>query len=64
MNIGGDRHEVRQRGPRRLWDEVEAAYVWWCAAGRPEHTRFALTVTRTGQVVWLDSLDKEVPARA
>ncbi|MGH3928371.1 MAG: hypothetical protein ACRDTF_00160, partial [Pseudonocardiaceae bacterium] len=26
-------YEVRQHGPRRLWDEVAAAYRWWCEAG-------------------------------
>lgn len=51
---------VRQHGPRRLWDELEAAYAWWTGAGRPEHTRFGLTVTRDGQRVWLDSEDRPV----
>jgi protein-L-isoaspartate O-methyltransferase len=26
---------VRQFGPRRLWDEAEAAYRWWEASGKP-----------------------------
>ncbi|WP_065961701.1 methyltransferase domain-containing protein [Streptomyces sparsogenes] len=50
----GDTARVWQSGPRRLWDEVEAAYLWWENRGRPEHTRFGLTVTPKGQRVWLD----------
>jgi hypothetical protein len=30
-----DRYEVRQRGPGRSWDEVEAAYHWWLYQGKP-----------------------------
>jgi protein-L-isoaspartate(D-aspartate) O-methyltransferase len=46
--------EIIQYGPRNLWDELEAAYQWWLDAGRPDHTRFGLTVTKEGQHVWLD----------
>jgi protein-L-isoaspartate O-methyltransferase len=53
-------HEVRQYGPRRLWDELEAAYQWWVDAGKPDHTRFGLTVTSDGQALWLDSLDQVI----
>ncbi|CAM5547415.1 MULTISPECIES: methyltransferase domain-containing protein [Streptomyces] len=45
---------VWQYGPRRLWDEVEAAYRWWVARDRPGHERFGLTVTAEGERVWLD----------
>lgn len=45
---------VYQSGPRRLWDEVEAAHRWWVGRGEPDHTRFGLTVTAEGQRVWLD----------
>jgi protein-L-isoaspartate O-methyltransferase len=45
---------VRQSGPRRLWDEVGAAYAWWEARGRPEVTRFGVTRDADGQRVWLD----------
>jgi protein-L-isoaspartate(D-aspartate) O-methyltransferase len=54
---------VRQLGRRRLWDEVETAYRWWEAAGRPEFTRFGVTVTRGRQWVWLDEPDQPVPTR-
>ncbi|GGW89726.1 methyltransferase domain-containing protein [Streptomyces noursei] len=45
---------VWQSGPRRLWDEVEAAYCWWDTQGRPTHDRFGLTVSLEGQWAWLD----------
>ncbi|WP_345557172.1 methyltransferase domain-containing protein [Streptomonospora halophila] len=45
---------VHQSGPRRLWDEVEAAYRWWRDQGRPDVERFGLTVTAAGREVWLD----------
>lgn len=31
---------VRQLGPRKLWDEVEAAYDWWYKQGEPVLDRF------------------------
>lgn len=49
------RHVVEQYGPRRLWDEVEAAYAWWVDIGRPARERFGLTVTPDRQTVWLDT---------
>ncbi|MFF7410821.1 methyltransferase domain-containing protein [Streptomyces lydicus] len=45
---------VWQWGPRRLWDEAEAAYRWWEGKSRPGHERFGLTVTAEGQSAWLD----------
>ncbi|WP_017597024.1 methyltransferase domain-containing protein [Nocardiopsis lucentensis] len=48
-------YRVRQHGPRRLFDELAEAYSWWRKAGRPEHTRFGVTVTPEGQRVWLDA---------
>ena len=50
----GARGEVWQSGPRRLWDEVEAAWRWWEGRGRPRVDRFGLTVTEAGHEVWLD----------
>lgn len=55
VNVGGSAHQVHQCGPRRLWDEVEAAYAWWRDAGAPEHSRFGMTVTPDDQMVWLDA---------
>ncbi|MFJ2579378.1 methyltransferase domain-containing protein [Kitasatospora aureofaciens] len=57
-------YEVVQSGPRRLWDEVEAAYRWWTDQGRPGHERFGLTVTPEGQTAWLDSPDNPVPQQS
>ncbi|MFJ4674871.1 methyltransferase domain-containing protein [Kitasatospora sp. NPDC088783] len=56
-------YEVYQSGPRRLWDEVEAAYRWWDDQGRPEHNRFGLTVTPDAHTAWLDRPDNPVPGR-
>jgi protein-L-isoaspartate(D-aspartate) O-methyltransferase len=53
-------HMVHHEGPRRLWEELEAAYRWWTGAGRPDHTRFGMTVTPEGQTFWLDTPDHVV----
>ncbi len=54
------RFPVRQHGPRALWDEVEAAHARWIEHHRPCYTQFGLTVTATGQYVWLDHPDQPV----
>ncbi len=51
---------IKQWGPRRLWDEVERAYRWWVGKGRPSHDRFGITVSPTGQSVWLDDPSRPV----
>ncbi|MEU8266662.1 methyltransferase domain-containing protein [Sphaerisporangium sp. NPDC049002] len=51
---------VLQRGPRDLWDEVEAAYLRWVSWGTPSKARFGMTVTPEGQHVWLDSPDNAI----
>ncbi|MEU1420185.1 methyltransferase domain-containing protein [Kitasatospora sp. NPDC005751] len=56
-------YEVVQSGPRRLWDEVAAAWQWWRDKGRPGFDRFGLTVTPSGHTVWLDGPDNPVPLR-
>ncbi|WP_173864723.1 methyltransferase domain-containing protein [Streptomyces roseifaciens] len=58
---GRGEFEVYQSGPRRLWDEVEAAYRWWADQGRPGFNRFGLTVDGDGERVWLDSPGNVVP---
>ncbi|MFG2842744.1 methyltransferase, partial [Kitasatospora sp. NPDC048296] len=45
---------VWQHGPRRLWDEIEAAHHWWEENNRPPPERFGLTVTADRQWAWLD----------
>ncbi|MFJ6318092.1 methyltransferase domain-containing protein [Streptomyces californicus] len=58
---GADAFHVVQSGPRRLWDETEAAYAWWDRQGRPGFDRFGLTVDSDGERAWLDSPDHPVP---
>jgi protein-L-isoaspartate(D-aspartate) O-methyltransferase len=59
--VEGGGGEVRQAGPRRLWDAVERAYGWWEGRGRPERERFGVTVTESGTRYWLDSPGNPVP---
>ncbi|MEV7424625.1 methyltransferase domain-containing protein [Streptomyces sp. NPDC091212] len=54
--------KVYQSGPRRLWDEVEAAHKWWVEQGSPGFPRFGLTVDADGERAWLDSPDNPVAA--
>lgn len=52
---GRDEYQVDQYGPRRLCDDVTAAYTRWVGWGMPDRDRFGLTVGPDGQQVWLDS---------
>jgi methyltransferase of ATP-grasp peptide maturase system len=52
-----DEDTVTQGGPRRLWDEIEAAYQDWLALGQPRRPRFGITVTPEAQEIWLDEPD-------
>ncbi|MFE9536443.1 methyltransferase domain-containing protein [Streptomyces sp. NPDC006691] len=56
-----DSFAVVQSGPRRLWDETEAAYLWWEARGGPGFERFGLAMGGDGERAWLDSPDNPVP---
>lgn len=49
-------YPVYQYGPRRLWDEIEAAHTWWVDHGRPGTDRWRFTVTPQGQQIDLVSL--------
>jgi len=40
---------VRQGGPRRLWDQLEALHGEWSARGRPAREEIGLTVTAAGE---------------
>jgi protein-L-isoaspartate O-methyltransferase len=53
----GDHSQVRQGGPRRMWDIVEAAHEQWLALGRPTRDRFGITVNPDQQYLWLDTPD-------
>jgi Protein-L-isoaspartate(D-aspartate) O-methyltransferase (PCMT) len=57
-----DKLVARQLGPRRLWDEAEAAYDWWYAHDKPTVARFGMTVTAGTQTVWLDKSSTVVGA--
>lgn len=46
---------VRQYGPRRLWDEVDAAHQWWVDHGKPAADRWRFTVTAVNQRIELIS---------
>ncbi|MEV5378038.1 methyltransferase domain-containing protein [Streptomyces nondiastaticus] len=48
-------YEVEQYGPRALWDEVRTAFLGWHELGKPERSRFGLSVDGDGQRVWLDN---------
>ncbi|WP_327073057.1 ATP-grasp peptide maturase system methyltransferase [Kitasatospora purpeofusca] len=48
---------VVQRGPLRLWDEVEAAVETWQDAGEPHQVAFGITVSAAGQRIWLGTED-------
>ncbi|MGH3915985.1 MAG: methyltransferase domain-containing protein [Pseudonocardiaceae bacterium] len=51
---------VRQLGPRKLWDEVEAAYDWWYEQGEPGLDRFGFQIRDGRQWIWLDEPDTVV----
>lgn len=53
-DVASDAYTIRQLGPRRLWDEVEAAYRWWYDAGSPAADAWQFTVTSQGQHVELN----------
>lgn len=51
---------VRQLGPRKLWDEAEAAYDWWYEQGEPDPHRFGFHSQDGHQWIWLDEPDNVV----
>ncbi|MGH3934370.1 MAG: methyltransferase domain-containing protein [Pseudonocardiaceae bacterium] len=46
-----DEFSVRQRGPRRLWDEVRDAHTWWINQGRPDEQDWTFIVHADGQSI-------------
>jgi len=46
---------VTQNGPRRLWDEVEAAHSEWEHLGKPSYDAYLLTIRHDQQLVRLDT---------
>ncbi|MGH3869683.1 MAG: hypothetical protein ACRDQ4_26990 [Pseudonocardiaceae bacterium] len=53
-DCGDDEFSVRQRGPRRLWDEVRAAHTWWTEQGRPDEQDWVFTINATQQNIALN----------
>lgn len=51
---------VRQLGPRKLWDEAEAAYDWWYEQGEPGLDRFGFECHDGLQWICLDEPDNIV----
>ncbi|MBT2207877.1 methyltransferase domain-containing protein [Actinomadura sp. NEAU-AAG7] len=51
---GHETYRVEQAGDRALWEEVEDAYAQWLKWGRPDITRFGMTVTPQAHTIWLD----------
>jgi hypothetical protein len=49
----GPPYQVHQYGPRKLWDEVDAAHTWWIDHDRPTADRWRFTVTPEGQQITL-----------
>ncbi|GDY28686.1 hypothetical protein GTS_03190 [Gandjariella thermophila] len=54
INDNGTR-TVWETGPQRLWHTVEAAESLWRQEGRPDWTRFGMTVQADRQTLWLDT---------
>ncbi|GAA2141697.1 ATP-grasp peptide maturase system methyltransferase [Kitasatospora kazusensis] len=48
---------VIQRGPLRLWDQVENAVQAWQHAGSPHQEGFGVTITDWAQRVWIGNED-------
>jgi protein-L-isoaspartate(D-aspartate) O-methyltransferase len=51
-----DEYPVLQFGPRRLWDEIHAAYHWWEDAGQPPAHHWQFTITPDHQHVELPTI--------
>lgn len=45
----GGPYQIRQHGPRSLWGEIEAAYQWWIAQGKPALSHWQITISRDRQ---------------
>ncbi|MGH3669740.1 MAG: methyltransferase domain-containing protein, partial [Pseudonocardiaceae bacterium] len=42
-------YQIRQHGPRNLWDEIETAYHWWSDQGKPPLNQWQLIVSSNQQ---------------
>ncbi|MGH3517207.1 MAG: hypothetical protein ACRDQ7_07260, partial [Haloechinothrix sp.] len=55
-----DPWQVRQLGPRRLWDEAETAYDWWHDQGEPGMDQFGVMIGPGRQWLWLEQPENVV----
>jgi methyltransferase of ATP-grasp peptide maturase system len=55
LSGGDDGWTVIQRGPTRIWDQVEETLATWDDAGRPAQEQLAIEITPDAQTVVLDS---------
>ncbi|MGH3903902.1 MAG: methyltransferase domain-containing protein [Pseudonocardiaceae bacterium] len=46
-------YQIRQHGPRHLWNEIEDAYRWWLNQGEPPLTQWRLTISSDQQTAAL-----------
>jgi hypothetical protein len=51
------RYRVDQYGPRRLWNDIDAAYRWWASHGRPKPDDWLITASGDGTTAHLTSAD-------
>jgi protein-L-isoaspartate O-methyltransferase len=59
-----DRFAVTQAGPRRLWEEITAAYDRWLGLGRPSVDRHGLTVDAAGEhTPWVETAGRRHTVR-
>ncbi|MGH3974692.1 MAG: methyltransferase domain-containing protein [Pseudonocardiaceae bacterium] len=49
----GGPYQIRQHGPRRLWNEIENAYQWWSDQGKPSLNQWQLTISSDQQTATL-----------
>ncbi len=49
----GGPYQIRQHGPRRLWNEIETAYQWWSDQGQPPLNQWQLTISKDQQTATL-----------
>ncbi len=50
---GGGPSQIRQHGPRPLWDAIDDAYRWWRDQGEPPLTQWQLTISSDQQTTSL-----------
>ncbi|MGI9003132.1 MAG: methyltransferase domain-containing protein [Pseudonocardia sp.] len=55
LDGGPPPYRVEQGGPRRVFDEVIAAYRWWLDAGSPPLSQWLVTVSTNGQSMTLNA---------